>query len=326
MNWYLFFIRRLVKVMIEIKDLEKSYGSTKAVKGVNLTIKSGEILGLLGPNGAGKSSTLRILTGYLKPTSGSITVKDLDVVENEIAVKKLIGYLPESAPLYSEMLVFDYLKYIAELRNIKKELIEKRLKELASLCGITNVMHKSIHTLSKGYKQRVGLAQAMMSDPEILVLDEPTTGLDPNQIVEIRNIIKEIGKTKTVIFSTHILSEAEATCDRIVIINSGKVVADGTSSDLKNLIAGDIKLNLILKNGTENQISQILDGIEDIKNYQINEVQGEFHITLYSLKDIREILYSTIKNSDLIILSFTQEIKSLESIFRKLTKEEKHDA
>ena len=311
--------------MIEIKDLEKNYGSTKAVKGINLTIKSGEILGILGPNGAGKSSTLRILTGYLKPTSGTISIVGLDVVENELAIKKLIGYLPESAPLYLDMLVYDYLMYIAELRDIDKNLITQRLKDLSVLCGIKDVMHKSIHTLSKGYKQRVGLAQAMISDPDILVLDEPTTGLDPNQIVEIRNIIKEIGKTKTVIFSTHILSEAEATCDRIVIINNGKVVADGTSSDLKNLVSGDFQLNLTVKNGTEEEIKTILNSINEIKNYQIEENSGEHHIIVYSTEDIREVLYHKIKSSDLIILNFNQEIKSLENIFRKLTKEESHE-
>ena len=219
--------------MIEIIDLEKNYGSTKAVKGINLTINSGEVLGILGPNGAGKSTTLRILTGYLKPTTGTIIVKGLDVRDNELEVKKIIGYLPESAPLYSDMLVYDYLDYIANLRGIDKVDILPRLKELAALCGIKDVMHKSINSLSKGYKQRVGLAQAMIADPEILVLDEPTTGLDPNQIVEIRHIIKEIGKKKTVIFSTHILSEAEATCDRIVIIKQWEDCCKWNTSRIK---------------------------------------------------------------------------------------------
>lgn len=309
--------------MIEIKELHKSYGPTKAVKGINLTIQKGEILGLLGPNGAGKSSTLRILTGYLKPTDGTIFVKDLDVSKDELAVKELMGYLPESAPLYADMLVYDYLKYIAEIRKIDSENIPLRLKELANLCGIKDVMHKSINALSKGYKQRVGLAQAMMSDPEILVLDEPTTGLDPNQIVEIRNIIKEIGKTKTVIFSTHILSEAEATCDRIVIINSGKVVADGTPEELKKLMAGDIKLNITLKGEIEPE--SLLKGISDIDSWEVNKNEEFQELTIYSTEDIREELYQKIKSTSAVIMNFNQEVKSLEHIFRTLTKEERSE-
>lgn len=312
--------------MIEIINLEKNYGSTKAVKGLNLSINSGEILGILGPNGAGKSSTLRILTGYLNSSSGSIKVKGLDVKENEIEVKKLIGYLPESAPLYSEMLVFDYLKYIANLRDIPEKNILNRLKELSHLCGINDVMHKTINSLSKGYKQRVGLAQAMISDPEILVLDEPTTGLDPNQIVEIRNIIKEIGKKKTVIFSTHILSEAEATCDRIVIINSGQVVADGTPSELKKILSGDLKIKITLKsNDSPEKMSQFFSNINNIDSFDILPENEYYNITIYSKEDIREALYLEIKKTPWILMNYSLEIKSLENIFRKLTQELKDE-
>ncbi|QEN04681.1 ATP-binding cassette domain-containing protein [Thiospirochaeta perfilievii] len=308
--------------MIEIKDLEKNYGSTKAVKGINLSINSGEILGLLGPNGAGKSSTLRILTGYLKPSSGTIFVKGLDVRESELEIKKLIGYLPESAPLYSEMLVYDYLIYIANLRGLDSENIEPRLKELADLCGIRSVMHKSINSLSKGYKQRVGLAQAMMDDPEILVLDEPTTGLDPNQIVEIRNIIREIGKTKTVIFSTHILSEAEATCDRIVIINSGVVAADGTPAQLKQMMEGDSKVELTLKNSNIEDLERLLSQIPQIESYKIMENNNNLDVSIFAKEDLRETLYLKIKDTNWILLSLSLEVKSLENIFRKLTREQ----
>ncbi len=311
--------------MIEIKDLKKNYGTTEAVKGINLTINSGQIIGLLGPNGAGKSSTLRILTGYLKPTSGTIIVQDLDVQENELEIKKKIGYLPESAPLYSDMLVFDYLIYIAELREIPKENITNRLKELSLLCGINNVMHKSINSLSKGYKQRVGLAQAMMSDPEILVLDEPTTGLDPNQIVEIRNIIKEIGKKKTVIFSTHILSEAEATCDRIVIINNGNVVADGTPEELKKVMAGDVKIRLTVKNADEETLDGFFKNFPNIDSYTIEPESDLFNVTIYSVEDVRETIYLEIKKREWILINFSLEVKSLENIFRKLTKEQDNE-
>ena len=206
--------------MINAEGLTKFYGTSCAVDHINLDIRNGEIVGLLGPNGAGKTTTLRMLTGYLKPSSGNIRIKDYNIYDNPLEIKKLMGYLPESAPLYTEMLAYDYLNYVAEIRNIEKDKIESRLKHVADLCGINEAMHKPISTLSKGYKQRVGLAHAMMDDPEILILDEPTSGLDPNQIVEIRDIIREIGKEKTVILSTHILSEAEATCDRIIIINN----------------------------------------------------------------------------------------------------------
>ena len=234
--------------MIQVKNLTKYYNDLCAVDQISLDIKEKEILGLLGPNGAGKTTTMRMLTGFLQPSSGSIQVKDYSISEHPLEVKKILGYLPESAPLYHEMLVFDYLNYVAAIRGIEKDRKMKRIRQLADLCGINEVMHQPIDVLSKGYKQRVGLAHAMMNDPEILVLDEPTSGLDPNQIVEIRQIIKKIGKEKTIILSTHILSEAEATCDRVVIINRGKIVADGSTDSLKEM-AGDKKyIHLSLQN------------------------------------------------------------------------------
>ena len=205
--------------MIHVESLTKYYNDLCAVDQISFDISKGEIMGLLGPNGAGKTTTLQILTGFLRPTSGNIRVKDYSIYEDSLQIKKLLGYLPESAPLYHDMLVYDYLNYVANLRGINSSNKISRIRQLADLCGIREVMHKAINELSKGFKQRVGLAHAMMDDPEILVLDEPTSGLDPNQIIEIRDIIKQIGKEKTVILSTHILSEAEATCDRIVIIN-----------------------------------------------------------------------------------------------------------
>lgn len=219
--------------MIKIENLTKYYGELKAVDSVSFEIQKGEILGLLGPNGAGKTTIYRILTGYLSPTSGSIKVKNFNINDNLIEIKKLIGYLPEAAPIYQDMLVFDYLNYIADIRRVKKEKKLAHLRDLADLCSLNEVMHFSVNELSKGYRQRVGIAHALMGDPEILVLDEPTSGLDPNQIVETRDIIRRIGKEKTIVFSTHILSEAEATCDRIVIINRGKIVADDTVDGLR---------------------------------------------------------------------------------------------
>jgi ABC-2 type transport system ATP-binding protein len=209
--------------MIQVENLTKYYGDLCAVDHINLQIQKGEIMGLLGPNGAGKTTTLRMLTGFLRPTSGKIRVKDFNVDKEPLEIKKLMGYLPESAPLYHDMLAYDYLAYVADIRGVNREAKLGQIRKLGHLCGLNEVMHQPIGELSKGFKQRVGLAHAMMEDPEILVLDEPTSGLDPNQIVEIRDIIRQIGKEKTIVLSTHILSEAEATCDRIVIIDGGTI-------------------------------------------------------------------------------------------------------
>jgi len=219
--------------MIKIENLTKYYSELCAVNNVSFEIHKGEILGLLGPNGAGKTTIYRILTGYLSPTSGTINVMDYNIYDHQIEIKKCIGYLPEEAPLYRDMLVFDYLNYIADIRGVEKDRKLSHLHELADLCSLNKVMHKTIDELSKGYRQRVGIAHALMGNPEILVLDEPTSGLDPNQIAETREIIKEIGKEKTIVFSTHILSEAEVTCDRVVIMDEGKIVANDTIDNLR---------------------------------------------------------------------------------------------
>ena len=219
--------------MIRVENLVKFYGDFCALDGVSFEVKKGEILGLLGPNGAGKTTTYRILTGYLSPSSGNIWVGELNVKDDLDKIKQKIGYLPESAPLYKDMLVFDYLGFIADVRGVPGAEQMNHIRHLADLCSLNEVMHKTINELSKGYRQRVGIAHALMGDPEILVLDEPTSGLDPNQIIETREIIRRIGKEKTIIFSTHILSEAEATCDRLVIISNGKKVADAPVAELK---------------------------------------------------------------------------------------------
>jgi len=219
--------------MIRVENLVKFYGDFCALDGVSFEVKKGEILGLLGPNGAGKTTTYRILTGYLSPSAGNIWVGELNVKDDLDKIKKMIGYLPESAPIYKDMLVFDYLSFIADVRGVQRKKQMEHIKHLADLCSLNDVMHKTINELSKGYRQRVGIAHALLGDPDILVLDEPTSGLDPNQILETREIIRRIGKEKTIIFSTHILSEAEATCDRLVVISNGKKVADATIHELK---------------------------------------------------------------------------------------------
>ena len=310
--------------MIHVENLTKYYAHLCAVDQINFDIQKGEILGLLGPNGAGKTTTLRMLTGYLQPSSGSINIKGLSIDKHVLKIKKLLGYLPESAPLYHDMLVFDYLKYVAAIREIGSDQKLPRIRQLADLCGINEVMSKPIGELSKGYKQRVGLAHAMMNDPEVLVLDEPTSGLDPNQIVEIRKIIKEIGKEKTIIISTHILSEAEATCDRIVIINQGKIVADGSTENLKQFASGKNIMHLCLQNAdfktVETNLSK-LDGVESVTRITETDSELDVRLTCQPAGDLRPDVYRIIKDTDWILLDFHQETQTLENIFRKLTKE-----
>ncbi len=310
--------------MIQVENLTKYYHTLCAVDQINFDIQKGEILGLLGPNGAGKTTTLRMLTGYLQPSAGNIHVKGLSIDKHTLEIKKILGYLPESAPLYHDMLVFDYLTYVAAIRQINGDKKIERIRHLADLCGINEVMHQPIGELSKGYKQRVGLAHSMMNDPEVLVLDEPTSGLDPNQIVEIRKIIKEIGKEKTIILSTHILSEAEATCDRIVIISQGKIVADGSAENLKQSTRGKNIMNLSVQNTDFKTVQETLAAIKGIDEVtRISETSGILNISLSyaSTADLRPEVYGRIKETDWILLEFHQETQSLENIFRELTKE-----
>lgn len=311
--------------MIQVENLTKYFGDLCAVDGISLDIQKGEILGLLGPNGAGKTTTLRMLTGFLRPTSGTIRVKDLSIAQNPLQIRKLLGYLPESAPLYHDMLVYDYLDYVADIRELEKDKKSSRIRFMADLCGLNGVMHQPIGELSKGYKQRVGLAHAMMSDPEILIFDEPTSGLDPNQIVEIRQIIKQIGKEKTIVLSTHILSEAEATCDRVVIINQGKIVADGTMENLKQTASGESLIHLTLQNAEMEAVQRELgplDGIVGIASGGGDEEILHLKLSCRSSPDLRPRIYEKIKETDWVLLEFYQETQSLEKVFQKLTQEE----
>ena len=310
--------------MIQVENLTKYYNQLCAVDQINFDIQKGEILGLLGPNGAGKTTTLRMLTGYLQPSSGSINIKGLSIDKHVLEIKKLLGYLPESAPLYHDMLVFDYLKYVAAIREIDSAQRLPRIRQLADLCGINEVMSQPIGELSKGYKQRVGLAHAMMNDPEVLIFDEPTSGLDPNQIVEIRKIIKEIGKEKTIIISTHILSEAEATCDRIVIINQGQIVADGSTENLKQSLSSKNIMHLCLQNADFKNVEanlSALDGVESVAKIRETDSELDVGVTCQSAGDLRPDVYRKIKETDWILLDFHQETQTLENIFRELTKE-----
>jgi len=310
--------------MIHIQGLTKYYGNLCAVDHIDLEVRKGEIMGLLGPNGAGKTTTMRMLTGFLRPTSGTIRVKEYDIAEQSLEIKKLMGYLPESAPLYHEMLTFDYLNYVADIRDLDKSRKISRIDLLADLCGINDVMHKPIGELSRGYKQRVGLAHAMMNDPEILVLDEPTSGLDPNQIIEIRNIIRQIGKEKTIILSTHILSEAEATCDRVVIIDRGKIVTDSDMETLKRSAGEENIINITLRNAEFEQVKEelkLLGGIIGIKRMEEDNEVLRLSITCEPSTDIREEIYLRIKQTGWILLELHQEARTLERVFRELTRE-----
>ena len=307
--------------MISIRNLVKDFGETRAVDGISLEIPEGQILGILGPNGAGKTTTLRILTGYMGPTSGSIVINGIEASQNSIEVKKHIGYLPESSPIYTDMLVYDYLKFIADIRDISPSRQFNRLLELSDLCGIREVMHKPVSALSKGYKQRVGLALAFMDNPEILVLDEPTNGLDPNQIAEIRSIIKKIGQKKTILFSTHILSEAEATCDRVVIMNRGQLVADGTTEMLKGDKSDNNVTRITLEHINPVKIKKVFENLEGISEIKIEDTNEQLKVTLVVTGDLRADIYRLIKKEDWILLEMAQERKSLEHIFKELTKE-----
>jgi len=310
--------------MIQVENLTKYYRDLCAVNQISLAVQKGEIIGLLGPNGAGKTTTLRMLTGFLRPSAGSVNIMGRDIETHPLEIKKILGYLPESAPLYHEMLVYDYLNYVADIRNIDKSRKQDRIRQLAGLCGINEVMHQPVSELSKGYKQRVGLAHAMMKDPEILILDEPTSGLDPNQIVEIRQIIKQIGKEKTIILSTHILSEAEATCDRIVIINRGKIVADDSSENLKESAGGKRQIHLTLQNADFKSVDKLLsdlEGVTGVTRLDESEKQLDVRVDCRAAFDQRAAIYKEIKQTDWIVLNFSQKTETLETIFRELTME-----
>ncbi|SVC70453.1 uncharacterized protein METZ01_LOCUS323307, partial [marine metagenome] len=243
--------------MINVENLSKNYGHIKAVKSISFDIGDGEIVGFLGPNGAGKSTTLKVLTGFLAPTSGSVSINGMNIIENELEIQKCIGYLPELNPLYPEMIVYDYLQFIASVRNIKGKQFSQALGRVNEQCGLKGILHRHIGNCSKGYKQRIGLAASMIHDPKILVLDEPSSGLDPNQIVEIRELIKGLGREKLVLISSHILQEIQATVDRIIIINKGKIVADGTSENLISNAQGKTTLSMEIANATKESVEEM---------------------------------------------------------------------
>ncbi len=310
--------------MIHVESLTRYYRDVCAVDGISFDVPRGQVMGLLGPNGAGKTTTLRMLTGFMAPSAGTVMVKDYAIDRDSLQIRRMMGYLPEAAPLYPEMLVYDYLTYVARMRGIAADDRDERLRQLAGLCGLGGVMHQPIGELSKGYKQRVGLAHAMMGDPEILVLDEPTSGLDPNQIVEIREIIREIGRRKTVIFSTHILSEAEATCDRIIIIHRGRIVADDSTEALKRDVGGKRVLHILLAGAREDEVRGVLQSVEGVAGVESHSDTGErvrLALRLSGREDVRPRIYEAIRQHEWVLLEFRQQRRTLEDVFRELTRE-----
>lgn len=306
--------------MIRIENLTKYYGNVRAVNGISFQVGEGEILGFLGPNGAGKSTTLKILTCFLTPTDGNIYIDNYNIYEHSREIRERIGYLPENNPLYLDMTVYDYLNLIGKLRGLSLKVFNRSLRNVIDRCGLTGVVSKPIHTLSKGYRQRVGLAQAILHDPKILILDEPTAGLDPNQIIEIRDLIIELGKEKTLILSSHILQEVQAVCNRIIIINKGDIVADGTMEDLKTGLQGKIRLNIdLIADDFDSQIMK--EKISGIDVVSITRNEGFLSIVLEypSSQDLRSDIYGFIKTKDWVILEMHREFMSLEDMFRTLT-------
>ena len=310
---------------ITVRNLTKLYGQEKAIDDLSFDVKNGEILGFLGPNGAGKTTTMKIITCYMPPSAGTVAVDDFSIAEQSFEVRKKIGYLPEMNPLYLDMNVLEYLEYSAQLHRMEKTHIRQRLREMIEVCGLTEVRHKDIGELSKGYRQRVGLAQAMIHDPDVLILDEPTSGLDPNQIVEIRNLIKKLGRAKTVVLSTHILSEVQATCDRVIIINDGKIVANGTPDQLQSEFRGDEIVILELKATVENGMTEIFPKVKSLPNIENVQYQnpspGVHRLVITSVKgeDVREALFRQAVSEKWVVVEMHREVTSLEEVFHKLT-------
>jgi len=305
---------------INVRNLVKEYGSQRAVDDISFEVRTGDILGFLGPNGAGKSTTMKIITCYLRPNSGSVDLDGYNIEDHANEVRRRIGYLPENNPLYLEMSIVDYLAYSAALNQVEKNRINSRVREMIEITGLTKERHKLIGELSKGYRQRVGLAQALIHDPDVLILDEPTTGLDPNQIVEIRSLIKEIGKEKTIMLSSHILQEVEATCDRIIIINQGKIAADATTADLKRRASGAERVHVqIAANGfAVGDALLALPGVSAIERDHDTK-EDLWVIDSKPNQPVREQIFKLCVENNWILMQMTPVHTSLEDIFRQLT-------
>ena len=314
--------------MIKVRNLSKNYGDVEAVKSINFEIQDGEIVGFLGENGAGKTTALKMITGYLAPTSGMVEVNNLNISDHALEIQTQIGYLPELNPLYPEMTVFEYLEFIAKVRKITGKQFRDALSRVVDKCGLQGVVHKHISSCSKGYKQRIGLAGSMIHDPKILILDEPVTGLDPNQIVEIRELIKNLGREKLVLMSSHILQEIQATVDRIMIIHKGEIVANGTNEELMSNFKGNTLLNLEVKNANETSLKDLSVAVPNMDVVNLEEKTGRHILQIEYAQDVdpREDLFNYAVSSGWVILKMTPTTTDLEDIFRKLTMEDQANA
>lgn len=308
--------------MLSVKSIKKVFDDTVAVDDVSFEIRQGEVVGFLGPNGAGKSTTMRIITGYLNPDSGTVKIGETDLSNNPVRAKQMIGYLPESAALYQDMEVTDFLIFMGKMRGLKGLRLMDRMRTVVRQCQLSTVLGKTIHTLSKGYRQRVGLAQALIHDPQILVLDEPTVGLDPNQITEIRDLIRDIGKHKTILLSTHILPEVTATCGRVIIINNGRIVAEGSPETLSET---QIKKSLYHV-AIRGDIHLIESRLKDLPGYlesQIEKSLGDLHhvtVTTKADDDLSETIFELAVQNRWRLARLTRDGMSLEEVFRDLTR------
>ena len=307
--------------MIEVKNLTKQYGSKLAVNNISFSVKEGEILGFLGPNGAGKSTTMNMLTGYISSTSGTATINGIDVLEDPIAAKMHIGYLPEKPPVYGDMTVMEYLRFVYSLKKSKMPR-ESHLAEICELVKITEVRKRLIRNLSKGYQQRVGFAQALVGNPNVLILDEPTVGLDPKHIIEIRTLIKKLGKNHTVILSSHILPEIQAVCDRIVVISSGSIVANDSTDALAKNMSADHKL-VVRTEGSSDDVKKLLSSIPGMDRVYVNREAEpgvyEYYLEAAQGKDLRREISKKLSSRNYPILMMKSNELSLEEIFLKLT-------
>lgn len=322
------------ELMIEAQGLTKKYGSFTALSDANFSIRAGEVIGFLGPNGAGKSTTMKILTCFIAPTEGTARIKGADVFDEPMKVRQAIGYLPESNPLYTEMLTLEYLQWVAEMRGLDKDSAKKRMKAVVEETSLGDVIAKEIRTLSKGYRQRVGLAQALLHEPPILILDEPMSGLDPNQATEIRDLIKALGKERTVILSTHNLSEVQATCTRVLIIAKGKLVADDTPEGLQES-GGKARFSVgVLKNGkSEAELRAVFEGIKGVDQVRVEEGvvparsnagEGEMHFSLIPTQsdDLRPDIFRAAVDGGITLVELHRQEQNLEGVFRQLTQSE----
>lgn len=308
--------------MIEVEGLTKRYGNSRGVTDISFSIKEGEIVGFLGPNGAGKTTTMNIITGYISATSGSVKVAGLDILEDPIAVKRHIGYLPEQPPLYLDMTVDEYLEFVYELKGVRAQSMREHIAGVTQLVGISDVRGRIIKNLSKGYKQRVGLAQALIGDPDVLILDEPTVGLDPRQIIEIRNVIRDLGKSRTIILSSHILPEVSAVCERVLVIADGQIVADDRPESLSKNIEQERRMTIRIA-GQRDQLLNLLRAQDGVKSA---EVLGEFEVGAWDFllegqpnMDVRRPLFMTLAQAGCPILMLKPQGASLEEVFIKLT-------